>query len=927
MDNSGYADLLNESLLTGDFVITNLILPNLDPNSVPYIDSTNTVQDLILSDGQLVIGTTGGPPVNAAITGTANQVIVTDGPGSIGLSLPQDIATFSDPTFHDLTVTDINGKIGNDLVTGPASAVNNNLASFNGTSGKVISDSGVLGTNIFLRDGSRTATGDFDMNNHELKNVKAIRPFTPNVNIGNSTSLSGVSNGQIVIGDFTTTTSDNAICIGLQNTAKGNSVAIGKETISGTLATVVGYKSSMGFHTDTNIYGHDNFSSADSADIFGVNQTNNQINSLLLGNGSYQNIRATGGVCDLGTSSVPFQSLYSNASVIGTVNSRLTNDIVSNTSTGASGNLPKFVSDKVIQDSGIAASTITGGPFLKLDGTSSMTGDIDANSHKLNNVSQITVSSGSGDILIGNSTVTSGSAGSISIGQGSTAADDGVALGQSCVSTFASVCIGQSCTSANAADVCIGYHAASTFSVGNSVCVGNSTTCNAGRGVAVGDHAIAAGNAVSIGYASSANNSFGIALGNSATAGAASAIAIGSSTSNSVTNSCLIGNSSIANIRPNNNNVCDLGVVTTNAFKDVYANGSLIGAVKTSAIDSIVTGPGSATGDNICTFNSTTGKIIKDSLLSVFNVVADTGTATIGNLASYTASKTIHDSGIVATNVFFADGTRSMSGVLNQSNTTDSTLVSNGSIVTLGGIGIAKEITVGGIIKGTLTTDSTTSTTGAILSAGGAGIAKQITAGGKIITADTTDATTTTTGSIQGAGLGLSKALFAGGKITTSDTTDATSSTVGGLVTAGGLACAKQIRGGSTMNITTNAAIGKTTTPTGTLEVVGPMYCTNNGGLADVELGLDPSAGNTYSIVTCYKQSVGDRDLQLGLKNLAVGANGGTPSFGGAYGGIFIANATTTPGSTPSGGGVLYVTGGALTYKGSSGHITTIAIA
>ena len=45
-----------------------------------------------------------------------------------------------------------------------------------------------------------------------------------------------------------------------------------------------------------------------------------------------------------------------------------------------------------------------------------------------------------------------------------------------------------------------------------------------------------------------------------------------------------------------------------------------------------------------------------------------------------------------------------MSGILNQSNTTDSTTTANGSIVTLGGIGVAKQITVGGIIKGTLTT-------------------------------------------------------------------------------------------------------------------------------------------------------------------------------------------------------------------------------
>lgn len=42
---------------------------------------------------------------------------------------------------------------------------------------------------------------------------------------------------------------------------------------------------------------------------------------------------------------------------------------------------------------------------------------------------------------------------------------------------------------------------------------------------------------------------------------------------------------------------------------------------------------------------------------------------------------------------------------------------------------------------------------------------------------------------------------------------------------------------------------------------------------------------------------------------------------------IAIANATTAPSGTPSGGGVLYVESGALKYKGSSGTVTTIASA
>jgi hypothetical protein len=40
---------------------------------------------------------------------------------------------------------------------------------------------------------------------------------------------------------------------------------------------------------------------------------------------------------------------------------------------------------------------------------------------------------------------------------------------------------------------------------------------------------------------------------------------------------------------------------------------------------------------------------------------------------------------------------------------------------------------------------------------------------------------------------------------------------------------------------------------------------------------------------------------------------------------IAIANAITVPSVNPGGGGVLYVEGGALKYRGSKGTVTTIA--
>jgi hypothetical protein len=58
--------------------------------------------------------------------------------------------------------------------------------------------------------------------------------------------------------------------------------------------------------------------------------------------------------------------------------------------------------------------------------------------------------------------------------------------------------------------------------------------------------------------------------------------------------------------------------------------------------------------------------------------------------------------------------------------------------------------------------------------------------------------------------------------------------------------------------------------------------------------------------------------------NFAIGAAPG--HFGGGTGPmLFLANDTADPTSNPAGGGILFVSGGALKYRGSSGTITTLA--
>ena len=64
---------------------------------------------------------------------------------------------------------------------------------------------------------------------------------------------------------------------------------------------------------------------------------------------------------------------------------------------------------------------------------------------------------------------------------------------------------------------------------------------------------------------------------------------------------------------------------------------------------------------------------------------------------------------------------------------------------------------------------------------------------------------------------------------------------------------------------------------------------------------------------------------------LSIGVSGGgVPTVGGSYGGgagpmLFMANDQSDPTTNPVGGGILYVSNGALKYRGTSGTVTTLA--
>ena len=90
-------------------------------------------------------------------------------------------------------------------------------------------------------------------------------------------------------------------------------------------------------------------------------------------------------------------------------------------------------------------------------------------------------------------------------------------------------------------------------------------------------------------------------------------------------------------------------------------------------------------------------------------------------------------------------------------------------------------------------------------------------------------------------------------------------------------------------------------------------------------LGRTDRAGDIALSIVYGQQAAAAADQVLQFNSSV--AIGGAASLGGGKLVTFMANANTVPTSNPVGGGILYVTGGALTYRGSSGTITTIAAA
>lgn len=157
-----------------------------------------------------------------------------------------------------------------------------------------------------------------------------------------------------------------------------------------------------------------------------------------------------------------------------------------------------------------------------------------------------------------------------------------------------------------------------------------------------------------------------------------------------------------------------------------------------------------------------------------------------------------------------------------------------------------------------------------------------------------------------------------------------------GLVTIGGTAGTS-----AGLLVTRNGGVALTVTPLATGGQAILVTGTDNTAAA-YQTNVSGDTVNRFKVFTDGKHEWGDgtnsRDANLYRSSAGLLKTDGsltvvqnlrinTTSTASGSGVLAMANASTLPTGTPSGGGVLYVDAGALKFKGSSGTVTTIAVA
>lgn len=170
---------------------------------------TITFSDGTTSTFTVVNGANGTNGSTGATGRGITSVARTSGTGAAGSTDTYTI-TYSDATTSTFTVVNGANGTGSGDVTGPASSTADRVATFNGTSGKIIKDSGVILGTAATKD-TGTASGNVPVLDGTGKLDSAVIPATSNV-------LRGVKTADTIRASTTTVSNDPHLTVTIPST-------------------------------------------------------------------------------------------------------------------------------------------------------------------------------------------------------------------------------------------------------------------------------------------------------------------------------------------------------------------------------------------------------------------------------------------------------------------------------------------------------------------------------------------------------------------------------------------------------------------------------------------------------------------------------------------------------------------------------------
>ncbi len=634
-DSSG--QLIQDSGVDVNSLITSPLTNDLDVNNndlTNVANITGSVKTAVVND----LITNAGSGTNNNIATFSGSKTIQDSGVLVTALITNPLSANLDVNSHELTnVAALRPATSGRIVVGTSAAIStgsNNVAigtsaTVTGTNpnGIAIGSSSTTTDGISIGPSNTTTLGSIAIGSSNSASASQA------IAIGNSITANGSNNGvaigntvtthvqSVAIGDGVIANSQQCVVIGYQSsidTSANNCTAIGGATVAtGANDSVVIGHAADSTGIEGIAIGHASTAWANQAIAIGITAQNTDASTCLIGDTAISNIRPNNtGLCTLGTSVARFSDAHLSGSLIGSTKTSLVNDIITNDTGGTSGNVAAFTGTATIKDSGTALTALL---------TSPLTANLDVGAHELTNTAALrpatsgrivigtsaAISTGSNNVAIGTSaTVTGTNPNGIAIGSSATTTN-GISIGPSNTTTLGSIAIGSSSgasasqaiaigngANANSADSGIAMGASSTTNI-RALAIGLQSTVSSQQGIAIGYQTlvdVSSNDSVVVGTGGQSTGSEGIALGHLASAGANQAIALGASAQNTSASTCLIGDSAISNIRPNNSGACTLGTASAR-FSDAHLSGSIIGTTKTSVVNDIVTSPLSANLD------------------------------------------------------------------------------------------------------------------------------------------------------------------------------------------------------------------------------------------------------------------------------------------------------------------------------------------